>query len=122
MRISIISDNSGYYITGSSYGTGRPVVWKYILAHPADENWYRFVSFKQFARSSIFVNDKIFFIAIDSVNPFPLHMLRYTFGASSSDWSVKTVCTGATWIASASEGLISNDGSKIYTFYINILL
>ena len=94
------------------------MIWKYILAAPISEDWYKFASLNNFAHSSIVILNKIFFMGIDSAAPFPLHMVRFTFGNTSVDWSLKTVCLSGTCGVGPSEGLSSIDGSKIYTFYI----
>ena len=94
------------------------MVWKYILTAPTSEDWYKFASLNNFAHSSLVILNKIFFIGIDSAGSFPLHMVRFTFGNTSVDWSLKTVCPGGTCGVGTSEGLSSIDGSKIYTFYI----
>ena len=88
------------------------------MAAPSSEDWYKFASLNNFAHSSIVILNKIFLIGIDSVGLFPLHMVKFTFGNTSVDWSLKTVCPGGTCGVGTSEGLSSIDGSKIYTFYI----
>ena len=61
-------------------------------------------------------SDQFFIISID-FSSSNLHMFKFTFSNTSTDWSRKIVCSLVSWYTSFSESLLSGDSSTIYLLF-----
>ena len=119
VRIHILSNNTGYYIIGTSNAM-RAVIWRYLFANFPRASCQEISSISYFAYGQLMLSDsEIFLLGMGAIaSPHPLQMLKLTFGRSSTDWINKINWSSRTWASDLSESLLSDDKSKIYSFFI----
>ena len=71
-----------------------------------------------FAYGSFMINNSQLFMLGSDSTLFSLHFYKTTFGKTSVDVATQIACPGGMRTAFYSESLVSNDGSKIYSFFI----
>ena len=84
IKVHVISDNSGYYIIGLSI---NPIIWKYIFSSGSSQ--CQTVSLiTTFAYAQLMLSDsQFFFIGVEGGALPPLHLVKITFGGSSTNWA-----------------------------------
>ena len=115
IKIHLLSDGSGYYVTGRD-SSGRANIWKYLFSSPSSSGCQQISNFNSYAYGQLKISDSsMYMLGVDPSSPYQLHLYKHTFGGTSPDWSLKLSWPSGTWIINKSESLLIS--STIYTFY-----
>ena len=116
IKIHLLSDGSGYYVTGAD-SSGRSNIWKYLFSSPSSSVCQQISNFNGYAYGQLKISDSsMFVLGVHPSSPYQLHLYKHTFGNTSPDWSLKLSWPSGTWTASYSESLLIS--SSLYTFFI----
>ena len=115
-KIFLLSDLSGYYITG--FSSTSAVIWRYLFSTPTSSTWQKFSSCYSPLGNLMLSSTEFFFTGASPSPPTPppVRFYKYTFGNTVPDWTNKMFCSGGTWSTGYSETQVS--GSTIYNFFI----
>ena len=98
-RIYVLSDDSGYYFTGTD-STGKANIWKYLFDSPGISQCQRILFFQSSAFGLIKLSENsLFTLGSDPLAPYALYFLKFSFGNSSPDWNNKMSCFTGTCTA-----------------------
>ena len=116
IKTHLLSDGSGYYITGSDTSP-RGNIWKYLFTSPTTTQCQKIIDVQSFLYGQIKLSEVSFFmIGLGYPAPNSLHIYKHTFGNSSPDWSLTMAWPSGTWTTTYSESLLVS--SSIYSFFI----
>ena len=117
VKIHLLSDGSGYYITGYETPANKANLWKYLYSSPSTSQWQQITNFSQYAFGQLKLSDtSIFMLGIDSSFPTSLHMYKLTFGNTSPAWALTMACPIGIWSTSYSESVLIS--STIFSFFV----
>ena len=114
IRVLILNDESGYYVTGSD-SSSKANIWKYLFAASTTSQWQQLTNFKSFAYGSLKLSDNTFFMLGTDPSNYSLQIYKLTFSSTSPDWSSRLLCPSSNWYASTSESVLVS--STIYSFF-----
>ena len=115
IKIHLLSDGSGYYVTGRD-GSNRANIWKYLFSSPSSSGCQQISNFLYFAYGQLKISDSsMFVLGVQPSSPYQLHLYKHTFGSTSPDWSLKLSWPSGTWTTTFSESVLIS--SSIYTFF-----
>ena len=108
----MLSDDSGFLFM-SSDTTLNLIIWKY---QPSATTCQNFQSLTLFSYGQVKIDDyELFFLASDSSS---LHLSKFTFGGTTTDWSIKMNCNTNPCLLSNSESLFNSSSKTIHSFSI----
>ena len=110
----MISDGSGYYITGRD-STAVASIWKYLFSTPSTSQCQLIPNFKDYAFGQLKLSDESFYMLGYHSSTTSLHLYKLTFGNLSADWALKMIWTSSPWSAFQSES--ASLFSSIYSFF-----
>ena len=116
IKTHLLSDGSGYYITGQD-STERARIWKYLFTIPTTSQCQKITNIKYYLFGQIKLSEVSFFmLGTDPSAPGNLHIYKHTFGNTSPDWSLTMAWPSGTWTMYNSESLLVS--SSIYSFFV----
>ena len=115
IKIHLLSDSSGYYVSGAD-SSNRANIWKYIFSSPTTSQCQKFSTFSYYAFGQLKLSDTtLFILGTNPASPYQLQLCKHTFGNLSPDWSLKLSWPIGAWYQTLSESLVVS--SSIYSFF-----
>ena len=90
----------------------------YLYSSPSTADCQQITNFKDYAYGQLQLSDNSFFmLGSDLSSPYPLHLYKFSFGKTSTDWALKMAWPSSACTVSNSESLLLLS-SSIYSFFI----
>ena len=116
-----LSDNSGYFLILKLISSGKVNIWKYLFSTSTSAQCQELSVLNGYGKAQVKISDsQFFFLATDTTSPYPLHMIKVTFGATTTSWSNKLLCSSGTCSTAASESILSSDSTYVYSTFISL--
>ena len=116
-KIHWLSDSSGYFIIGYKAGVSHATIWKLLFSNPNSSQWQELSGMSEYAFGQLMLNDnQFYFVTGIHVSGNSLYFVKFTFGSAYTDW-VNTLSI-ANYYGDLSESLVSNDNTKIFSFFV----
>ena len=115
----LMPNNLGYYViardtTSSNY----PAICQYLFSDTANSQWQQISYYYRYVYGSLLItNTQLLMFGFTNSSPYPMHMLKVTFGATSPDWANTMAWGSGTCSTYYSESLLSSDSTKIYSIF-----
>ena len=119
MRDPVLSDDSGYFVSGVDSSVGFVVIWKYLFSSPATSQCQKITSFRLYDYGTLKLSDNsLYLVGSDIATPWSLLFYKMTFGSTTPTWALKIYCLNPStgWSIASSETVVIS--STIYSFFV----